>query len=277
MAQALLPYLTSGCGSDVLRRFHGTGSPVSVQYPHRPAWVGCRLPLPPASSGAGRRSVLLDRPSVDAIWGPSVETVAQDAEGVCVSARGGGSELVATARCLPGGDGGRSFGRKRLGVELDNVGFDEPWIVVDVNVDGPVTIPDFKGTPPGIDMPDVLFIIGGPDRPTSEIPGTRRHRRWEFLLLWLAEDHGFPPGRGDFATRLKAPLECFAVTKAVAGRSPDRAQLVDDTGELLEPLDYHDCVGVLLRPDLHVFAVLTSYSEAAELVECLAVQLGAGQ
>jgi 3-(3-hydroxy-phenyl)propionate hydroxylase len=83
-----------------------------------------------------------------------------------------------------GCDGARSIVRKSVGSELEDLGFEESWIVVDAIVDGPIRIPNLRGLPPDIDLQRLVFLIGDPNRPTSVIPGgPGSHRRWEFMLL----------------------------------------------------------------------------------------------
>lgn len=129
------------------------------------------------------REALAERDSVTLLRGHDLETVKQDADTVVVTARTNVGEFRASAKYLLGCDGGRSSVRRCIGGGLDDLGFDEPWIVVDALVDGPVTMPDLYGTPEGVDMQAVIFIIGDPARPTSVIPSVGRHRRWEFMML----------------------------------------------------------------------------------------------
>ena len=81
----------------------------------------------------------------------------------------GDSEL--TARYLIGADGTRSPVRSAAGIELDDLQFDEPWLVVDTIVH------DFAR------LPKVNLQICDPARPTTcVLMGEGRHR-WEFMLL----------------------------------------------------------------------------------------------
>ncbi len=192
MAEALLPHLSTPAGA---MYFGASRTPIRQFQANlltgRLGWAADYYFYQPDLEQA-MRSALAERPSVELLWGHEVEVVEQDSDRVRVSARGdNGDTFTVTAEYLLSCDGGRSTVRKQLGIELDDLGFDEPWIVVDANVDGPVTIPEFEGTPPGVDMQDVLFIIADPARPTSVIPGVGRHRRWEFLLLpgETAEDY----------------------------------------------------------------------------------------
>ncbi len=129
------------------------------------------------------REELHRRPSVTMVGGCEVLTVEPQADGVAVEGQGREGAFAYRGRYVLGCDGARSVVRKAIGATLDDFGFDEPWIVVDAFVDGPITLPELHNLPTGIDMQDVLFIVGDPARPVSVIPGGGRHRRWEFMML----------------------------------------------------------------------------------------------
>jgi 3-(3-hydroxy-phenyl)propionate hydroxylase len=82
-----------------------------------------------------------------------------------------GAEHSVRASFVIAADGASSPSRRALDVHLDDYGFDEPWIVVDVEV-------------PSDDMgPDHTVMYCDPARPATYIPGPGRHRRWEFYVL----------------------------------------------------------------------------------------------
>jgi 3-(3-hydroxy-phenyl)propionate hydroxylase len=128
------------------------------------------------------RAALGTYESVEIAWGYSLESVEQDADGVVAVAVGEGTVQNVSASYLLGCDGGRSTVRREAGIALTDLGFEEPWVVVDALVDGPVSMPEFLNTPADVDMQDVMFIIADPKRPTTVVPGVGRHRRWEFML-----------------------------------------------------------------------------------------------
>lgn len=70
-------------------------------------------------------------------------------------------------------DGGASPIRKRLGLELEDLGFDEPWLVVDALV----------GDERLRELPDTNIQYCEPERPCTYVVGPGRHRRWEIMLL----------------------------------------------------------------------------------------------
>ncbi|HQS68579.1 MAG: monooxygenase [Novosphingobium sp. 28-62-57] len=87
------------------------------------------------------------------------------------------------ARWVIAADGSRSPVRKALGVKLDDLDFEEPWLVVDAEVEGPVTFPPITGVPEGADLQRLSVMMCDPARPATVVPGRRNHRRWEFMLL----------------------------------------------------------------------------------------------
>ncbi|WP_242123659.1 bifunctional 3-(3-hydroxy-phenyl)propionate/3-hydroxycinnamic acid hydroxylase [Sphingobium sp. Sx8-8] len=112
--------------------------------------------------------------------GSAFEGLEQDAEGVTLTLTGG---ETARARYVIACDGSRSAVRKALGIALDDLDFEEPWLVVDAEVDGPVRFPDLWGVPEVADLQKLSVMMCDPRRPTTVVPGRGNHRRWEFMLL----------------------------------------------------------------------------------------------
>lgn len=80
-----------------------------------------------------------------------------------------GPEAV-RARFIVGADGARSPVREAAGIAIDDLGFDEPWLVVDTIVHDPSRLPDRN------------LQICDPARPTTcVLMGNGRHR-WEFMI-----------------------------------------------------------------------------------------------
>lgn len=89
----------------------------------------------------------------------------------------------AGARYVIACDGARSMVRKALDIRLDDLRFEEPWLVVDAELDGPVRFPDFTGLPPAANLQKLSVMLCDPRRPATIVPGRGNHRRWEFMLL----------------------------------------------------------------------------------------------
>lgn len=92
-------------------------------------------------------------------------------------------EIGVTARFILACDGASSAVRKALGVALEDIGFEERWLVVDTLVDGPMRWPEDHGIPPEVRDGRYSLMVCDPARPATLIPGSGRHRRWEYMLL----------------------------------------------------------------------------------------------
>tara|TARA_B100000678_G_scaffold194544_1_gene162971 strand:+ start:15156 stop:16670 length:1515 start_codon:yes stop_codon:yes gene_type:complete len=99
------------------------------------------------------------------------KSVSETADGVQASVLVNGERKTFTSRYLVAADGARSPIRNQMGIEQDDLGFDEPWLVVDV------LVKDYSR------LPEVNLQICDPVRPTTcVLMGSGRHR-WEFMLL----------------------------------------------------------------------------------------------
>ena len=129
------------------------------------------------------RSGFGELPNVELCTGATFAGLAQHGDSVTVDYVVGGEPLCATARWVIGCDGSHSPVRKALGVDLDDLDFDEPWLVVDAEADGPITFPPLSGVPDGADLQRLSVMMCDPRRPATIVPGRGTHRRWEFMLL----------------------------------------------------------------------------------------------
>jgi 3-(3-hydroxy-phenyl)propionate hydroxylase len=116
------------------------------------------------------RERLSSLPSVDTRFGAMVTDIAA-ADTVAVSYLHDGERQCATGRYLIGCDGASSFVRRWLDVGIDDLGFDEPWVVVDTRVKGTLPLPE-----------NTAYQFCDPRRPTTCVPAGPQRRRWEFML-----------------------------------------------------------------------------------------------
>jgi 2-polyprenyl-6-methoxyphenol hydroxylase-like FAD-dependent oxidoreductase len=102
--------------------------------------------------------------------GDGVEVVAQPAdERGRVAGTPHGEARTFAARFAVGCDGGNSKVRSGLGIEMDDYGFQEPWLVCDFRLKRDVDLP-------------MALQYGDPDQPTSIISIGPHHHRFSFML-----------------------------------------------------------------------------------------------
>ena len=153
--------------------FHGVDGQLIRQMtmvapPYPQAWTpSVVFSQPPVE--AVLRAALKDLRNVTTVLGVAVTGLAQDDSRVTLNFSSGSS---VEARYVIGCDGASSTLRGLIGIELEDLGFDEPWLVVDVHVNerGMARLPTHSAQ------------YCEPDRPCSYIIGPGNHRRWEISL-----------------------------------------------------------------------------------------------
>ncbi len=126
------------------------------------------------------RAALAAYPNVELRLGARLDGLTQDVDGATLTLADGGQTR---ARYVIACDGARSAVRKSLDIKLDDLDFEEPWLVIDAEVDGPIVFPTFDGVPDGANLQQLSVMLCDPRRPATIVPGPRNHRRWEFMLL----------------------------------------------------------------------------------------------
>jgi 3-(3-hydroxy-phenyl)propionate hydroxylase len=91
-----------------------------------------------------------------------------------LAAAGGPASRTLRARFVVGCDGANSLVRKQAGLTLDDLEFDEPWLVVDATVEKP---------PVELGLPRTPTQLCDPARPVTYVPVAGPYIRWEFMLL----------------------------------------------------------------------------------------------
>ncbi len=164
------PYRPSeyrGVGGEVIRRIEAAPPPYRLGWPSNFVFD-----QPAFERELRQRLSELDRVTVR--QSTEVLSCGQDAAGVWVQARSpDGSAHRFTAKYLLACDGGSSTIRKSLKITLEDMGFDEPWLVVDA------IVVDTKLR----DLPETQVQYCDPSRPCTYVIGPGNHRRWEIMLL----------------------------------------------------------------------------------------------
>ncbi|MFC8448114.1 bifunctional 3-(3-hydroxy-phenyl)propionate/3-hydroxycinnamic acid hydroxylase [Kitasatospora sp. NPDC057223] len=114
-------------------------------------------------------AVCRSMPGVEVRHSSAVVALEQTAEDVTLTVDDPRGPRTLTARYVLGCDGGNSFVRSALGVELFDYGFSEPWMVCDFRFRRPTPVPP-------------ALQLGDPLGPTSVISLGPAHHRFSFML-----------------------------------------------------------------------------------------------
>lgn len=87
------------------------------------------------------------------------------------------------ARFVLACDGASSTIRKSLDIPLEDIGFEERWLVLDALVGGAMRWPDSYAVPEEVRSGRYSLMVCDPVRPATLIPGVGRHRRWEYMVM----------------------------------------------------------------------------------------------
>jgi 3-(3-hydroxy-phenyl)propionate hydroxylase len=144
----------------------------SMPPPYPLAWPPTITFVQPELERVLREGVAGDA-AVDMLLGHRAVAMSQDHRAVALTVedRAQGTQRILHAQYLLGCDGANSFVRKQLDIGLDDLGFDEWWMVVDTRVTRPV------------DLPPRSIQYCWPSRPSTFVPGPLDLRRWEIKLL----------------------------------------------------------------------------------------------
>jgi len=122
-------------------------------------------------------------PGVEVRLGLEVQSVRQE-DGACsvTAADRSGEAIEVEAPIVLACDGASSTVRRALGIGLDDIGFEERWLVVDTFIRGPMRWPDSHQIPDEVRDGRYSLMVCDPARPATLIPGVGEHRRWEYML-----------------------------------------------------------------------------------------------
>jgi 3-(3-hydroxy-phenyl)propionate hydroxylase len=141
--------------------------------PHRLGWAPNYVFDQPSVERV-LRDRLAEIPGIEAQLSAEVTGVDEVVNGVVVTvALVDGSISQVHAQYVVACDGGSSPIRKRLGIALDDLDFDEHWLVVDAAV-----VDDVLER-----LPQTQVQYCEPARPSTFVIGPGNHRRWELMLL----------------------------------------------------------------------------------------------
>ena len=185
-------------------------------------------------------------PHVSVQLGSEVTNIDQDSDGVTLTvARNGGSEIGAVrAAFVVGCDGANSFTREAMGAGIDDLGFNEPWVVVDLVLERERA----DLTPRSIHYCD-------PARSATYVFIGAGRRRWEFRLrpeddparitepenVWRLLSNWITPGEAELE---RAVVYTFRSAVAMSWRR-ERVMIAGDAAHLMPPfMGQGMCAGI---------------------------------
>lgn len=153
---------------EVIRRFESQPPPYPLSWPPYLTFLQPSLERTLRAHGGSLESLELR-------FGAEASAIAKLHDNPCVKLldKATGETRAESARFVVGCDGGNSFVRRCLGIELDDLAFDEPWLVVDILLkDGASPV-----------LPDVNVQYCDPKRPHTFVICPQKLRRWEFMVM----------------------------------------------------------------------------------------------
>jgi 3-(3-hydroxy-phenyl)propionate hydroxylase len=117
------------------------------------------------------RRLAADSPLVDLRLERTLRFFVRDGDRVIATLDGPQGPETLRSAWLIGCDGAKSPVREALGVGMDDLDFDEPWLVIDALVSDPARLPNAN------------LQICDPARPTTCLVMSQGRHRWEFMLL----------------------------------------------------------------------------------------------
>lgn len=173
VAKKIKPYLEPftdsvyfGVDGQIIKRM----STVAPPYPlgHTPSVV---FTQPPAERILREHAVSF--PSVTVALGQTLTQITQDARLATLTLEGDdGKTSTVQARYVIACDGASSTVRSQIGITLEDLDFDEPWLVVDVLVNE-------QGL---AKLPTTSVQYCNPERPSTYLICPGNHRRWEISI-----------------------------------------------------------------------------------------------
>ncbi|MFM0554234.1 bifunctional 3-(3-hydroxy-phenyl)propionate/3-hydroxycinnamic acid hydroxylase [Paraburkholderia sediminicola] len=169
IAPYVMPYRPSEyrtTGASVIRRIDAAHPPFQL------GWAPNYVFMQPQIEGTLREN-LTRFPSVTVELGVEATAVAssEDSASVTVTHASGEQRTYRSSYVLAC-DGGTSAIRTRLGLDMEDLDFDEPWLVVDVVLN--------EGC--GGNLPTTNVQYCEVERPSTFVVGPDRCRRWEFMI-----------------------------------------------------------------------------------------------
>jgi 3-(3-hydroxy-phenyl)propionate hydroxylase len=148
---------------DVLLRFEGGDRIGPGGWP-----IGNFIHQPSVEAALRSRLATLSPTALRSNW--RMERFSESADGVAAQFDTPDGPQTLTARYIIGADGARSPVREAAGIGFTDLGFDEPWLVIDTIVHDASRLPSMN------------LQMCNPERPTTTVRMGEGRHRWEFMI-----------------------------------------------------------------------------------------------
>ncbi len=164
--EAFTPSEFYGVDGQLIKRFTAVEPPYPLGYV--PSLVFTQPPVERIL-----REKVQTLPSVDVLLGCELLDLVQDIHGATLQLQSAdGAKRQVRASFVIGCDGASSKVRSSVGIALQDLDFDQPWLVVDVLVNDAGLAK----------LPQTSVQFCEPSRPCTYLIGPKNHRRWEIAL-----------------------------------------------------------------------------------------------
>lgn len=181
IAAHVAPYPASeyrGVDGRIIKRLDAAPPPLQQGWPPNLSFT-----QPPVE--AALRAHARGLPGVSVRLGCELTALEQGADHVALGLASENGQETCKARYVIACDGATSTVRRLAGMELEDLGFDEPWLVVDVKVSDEALQR----------LPEVNVQYCEPQRPSTYVVGPGGHRRWEIMLQETEDPASFQDER----------------------------------------------------------------------------------
>jgi 3-(3-hydroxy-phenyl)propionate hydroxylase len=169
-AQAIAPFTYPGSTYEFRNASGDTLLSFATDLSHQPlGWPSSNMIYQPGIEGE-LQAAIERHDKITQLRGWTFMSMNETSDGVTASIKAGDEQRMLHGQYLVGCDGARSPVRLAAGIDVDDLNFSEPWLVIDVVLSDP----------------DRLHLGGlqicDPARPTTSVRISPTRHRWEFML-----------------------------------------------------------------------------------------------
>jgi 3-(3-hydroxy-phenyl)propionate hydroxylase len=170
LAEAIAPFTYPGSTYEFRNASGDTLLSFATDLSHQPlGWPSSNMIYQPGIEGE-LQAAIERHDKITQLRGWTFMSMSETSDGVTATIKAGEEERTLNGHYLVGCDGARSPVRLAVGIDVDDLNFSEPWLVIDTVLSAPNRL--HLG---GLQICD-------PSRPTTSVRVSPTRHRWEFML-----------------------------------------------------------------------------------------------